>query len=157
MSVNNPHVFKCVTECPDASSCWTFPRPFFTLQETLVNLAGLLVSLVLVPFITDNAAWVTSPSWKLTWRNTRCLSSFFSLHLYQQTDSQPLLPLHCPPSLCQLQGCAFCCHGNIKRGSPFHRTAGVPERWTDPESARGQSDRTCFYGWEWWTSCEISF
>lgn len=29
---------------------------FFTLQETLVNLAGLLVSLALVPFITDNAA-----------------------------------------------------------------------------------------------------
>lgn len=33
--------------------------PFFPHKETLVNLAGLLVSLVLIPLVTDNPLWVT--------------------------------------------------------------------------------------------------
>lgn len=62
----------------------------------------------------------------------------FPFALRQQPDSRPLLPLYCPPPLCQLQGRAFRCHGNAKRGAPFRRTAAVPGKRTHPESARGQ-------------------
>lgn len=36
-----------------------FSLPFFPDKETLVNLAGLLVSLALIPLVTDNPLWVT--------------------------------------------------------------------------------------------------
>lgn len=36
------------------------PVSLFPGQETLVNLAGLLVSLVLIRFVSDNAAWVAN-------------------------------------------------------------------------------------------------
>lgn len=59
-----------------------------------------------------------------------------------QTDSEPLLPLHYPPPLRQLQGCSFCRHGNPQRGSAFNRAAAIPARQTDPGSTGGQSERT---------------